>query len=122
MPVSVLQWLAVAVCVTSAVPVSVSTQYLHNIYTISTQYLHSIYTVDIQYEQWFHLSLVGTRTGVDKTRNVCQLGGWLLGTHHTSLVIEEFLEREVDNCSNSSDLQLSTFSFILVDLPPVVSI
>ena len=59
---------AVAVCVTSAVPVSVSTRYLHN-----------IYTVDIQYEQWFHLSLVGTRTGVDKTRNVCQLGGWLLG-------------------------------------------
>ena len=70
---------AVAVCVTSAVPVSVSTQYLHSIYTISTRYLHNIYTVDIQYEQWFHLSLVGTRTGVDKTRNVCQLGGWLLG-------------------------------------------
>ena len=49
---------------------------------------------------------------MDKTRNVCQLGGWLLGTHHTSLVIEEFREREVDNCSNSSDLQYSTFSFI----------
>ena len=49
---------------------------------------------------------------MDKTRNVCQLGDWLLGTHHTSLVIEEFREREVDNCSNSSDLQHSTFSFI----------
>ena len=36
---------AVAVCVTSAVPVSVSTRYLHNIYTISTQYLHSRYPV-----------------------------------------------------------------------------
>ena len=63
---------AVAVCVTSAVPVSVSKQYLHN-----------IYTVDIQYEQWFHLSLVGTRTCVDKTRNVCQLGGWLLSCRYS---------------------------------------
>ena len=70
---------AVAVCVTSAVPVSVSTRYL----PISTRYLHNIYTVDIQYEQWFHLSLVGTRTCVDKTRNVCQLGGWLLSCRYS---------------------------------------
>ena len=54
-----------------------------SIYTISTQYLHNIYTVDIQYEQWFHLSLVGTRTCVDKTRNVCQLGGWLLNCRYS---------------------------------------
>ena len=28
---------------------SISTQYLHNTYTVSTQYLHNIYTVSIQY-------------------------------------------------------------------------
>ena len=41
-----------------------------------------------------------------------EVGYSVVGTHHTSLVIEEFREREVDNCSNSSDLQYSTFSFI----------
>ena len=49
-----------------------------------------------------------------------EVGYSVVGTHHTSLVIEEFREREVDNCSNSSDLQLSTFSFLLVDFQPVV--
>ena len=50
---------AVAVCVTSAVPVSVSKQYLHNIYTISTQYLQSIYTVSTKY---LHIIYTGSTT------------------------------------------------------------